>query len=88
MPYKSSRRKIEDTQYDRRRRRSEEQKAMIRHLREINIDCVNREYDKDSFVDFFKSNDEIMQWIREVAMLYISRSEESPKQFIEETKHL
>lgn len=34
MPYKSSRIKIEGTQYDRRRRLSEEQKAAIRRLRE------------------------------------------------------
>lgn len=34
MPYKSLRIKIEGTQYDRRRRLSEEQKAMIRRLRE------------------------------------------------------
>lgn len=62
--------------------------STLRHLCEIGIDCVNRQYDKDSGIGFFKSNEDIMQWIRETAMSYISSSEERQKQFIEETKHL
>lgn len=62
--------------------------STLRHLCEIGIDCVNRQYDKDSGIGFFKSNEDIMQWIRETAMSYISSSEEWQKQFIKETKQL
>lgn len=66
----------------------ERSSSTLRHLCEIGIDCVNREYDKATGIGFFKSNEYIMKWIRETAMSYISSSEERQKEFIEETSQL
>lgn len=62
--------------------------STLRHLCEIGIDCVNRQYDKDSGIGFFKSNEDIIKWIRETAMSYISSTEERQKEFIEEVSKL
>lgn len=62
--------------------------STLRHLCEIGIDCVNREYDKATGIGFFKSNEDIMKWLRETAMKYISHDENVQRQFIEETSKI